>query len=157
MRKIIPVVVAGATALAVAGGTFGYATMDKAVTLSLDGQVQQLQTTAPARWVTCWRSEGIEVGHRDVVAPSLDTKLTEGTQVAVRFGREVTFTIDGEPQTIWTTATTVDQAVEELGVDTTGADLSTGRSTAIGREGLDIDIATAKTVTIDGGRQEAQR
>ena len=60
----------------------------------------------------------------------------------------MTFTIDGQPQTVWTTATTVDQAMDALIVDTAGADLSTSRSTAIGREGLDITIATAKTVRI---------
>ncbi len=47
MRKIIPAVAAGVTALAVAGGTFGYVTLDKAVTLSIDGDVSQVQTMAP--------------------------------------------------------------------------------------------------------------
>ena len=47
MRKIIPAVAAGVTALAVAGGTFGYVTLDKAVSLSIDGDVSQVQTMAP--------------------------------------------------------------------------------------------------------------
>jgi uncharacterized protein YabE (DUF348 family) len=34
-------------------------------------------------------------------------------------------------------------------VDTTGAELSTSRSSAIGRQGLDVDIATQKTVVIN--------
>ena len=46
MRKIIPAVAAGVTALAVAGGTFGYVTLDKAVSLSIDGDVSQMQTMA---------------------------------------------------------------------------------------------------------------
>jgi resuscitation-promoting factor RpfB len=93
--------------------------------------------------------ENIEVGQRDVIAPGLDAKLVEGAIVAVRYGREVTFTIDGEEQAVWTTATSVDQAVDELAIDITGADMSPGLTTPIGREGLDIEIATAKTVTID--------
>ena len=52
MRKIIPVVAAGATALAVAGTTFGYATLNKDVTLSVDGQTSEVRTRA-ARWVIC--------------------------------------------------------------------------------------------------------
>jgi resuscitation-promoting factor RpfB len=148
VRRIFPAVAAGATALAVAGGTFGYVTLDKAVTLSVDGQVQRLQTMAPTVG-DLLENENIEVGERDVIAPGLDAKLAEGATVAVRYGRQVTFTIDGEEQTIWTTATTVDQAVEELAVDTTGADLAPSLDTPIGREGLDVDIATAKTVTID--------
>ncbi len=148
MRKIIPVVIAGVTVLAVAGGTLGYTSLDKAVTLSLDGQTQQLTTTAGTVGGLLER-EGIRVGERDLVAPGVDTKLDEGSQVAVRFAREVTFTIDGRPQTIWTTATRVDQAVSALGIDTAGAELSTSRSSSIGRQGLSIDIATEKSITID--------
>ena len=148
MRRIFPAIAAGATALAVAGGTFGYVTLDKAVTLSIDGQVQRLQTMAPTVG-DLLENENIEVGDRDVIAPSLDSKLAEGTTIALRYGREVTFNVDGEEQAIWTTATTVDQAVDELAIDLTGADLSPSLGTAIGREGLDVDIATAKTVTID--------
>jgi uncharacterized protein YabE (DUF348 family) len=134
--------------LAVAGGTFGYVTLDKAVTLSVDGQVQRLQTMAPTVGALL-ENENIEVGERDVLTPGMDAKLAEGATVAVRYARQVTFTIDGEEQAIWTTATTVDQAVEDLAIDTTGADLAPSLDTPIGREGLDVDIATAKTVTID--------
>jgi resuscitation-promoting factor RpfB len=148
VRRIFPAVAAGATALAVAGGTFGYVTLDKAVALSIDGQVQRLQTMAPTVG-DLLENENIEVGDRDVIAPGLDSKLAEGTTIAVRYGREVTFNVDGEEQAIWTTATTVDQAVDELAIDLTGADLSPSLNTAIGREGLDVDIDTAKTVTID--------
>lgn len=46
LRKIIPVVAAGATALALAGGTFSYATLNKDVTLSVDGQPTTVSTMA---------------------------------------------------------------------------------------------------------------
>jgi resuscitation-promoting factor RpfB len=148
VRRIFPAVAAGATALAVAGGTFGYVTLDKAVTLSIDGQEQRVQTMAPTVG-DLLEKENIEVGERDVLTPSLESKLAEGTAIAVRYGREVTFTIDGQEQAIWTTATTVDEAVDELTIDTAGADMSPSLATPIGREGLDVEIATAKTVTID--------
>jgi uncharacterized protein YabE (DUF348 family) len=148
VRRIFPAVAAGATALVVAGGTFGFVTLDKAVTLSVDGQTQRLQTMASTVG-DLLEKEDVAVGERDIVAPNLDSKLVEGTAIAVRYGREVTFTVDGKEQVIWTTATTVDQALDELAVVTTGADMSPGPDTAIGREGLDVEIATAKTVTID--------
>ena len=153
MRRIFPAVAAGATALAVAGGTFGYVTLDKAVALSIDGQVQQVQTMAPTVGELL-EKEDIEVGERDVIAPGLDAKLAEGATIVVRYGREVTFNVDGEEQAIWTTATTVDQAVDELTIDITGADMSPSLNTAIGREGLDVEIATAKTVTIDAAGKQ---
>ena len=83
------------------------------------------------------------------MAPGVDTKLDEAPGWRSGSRRQVTFTVDGEPQTIWTTATRVDQAVGALGIDTAGADLSTSRSAGIGREGLAVDVATQKTVTID--------
>jgi resuscitation-promoting factor RpfB len=100
------------------------------------------------------KSKGIEVTSHDVVAPNLDAKVAEGTRVAVKFGRQVTFTVDGAQQTIWTTATTVNEALGALAIDLAGAQLSTSRSSGIGRQGLTIIIATEKTVIIiDAGKK----
>ena len=153
MRKIIPVVAAGATTLALAGTTFGYANLSKSVTLSVDGQTSEVRTSADTVGALL-KSEDIDVNTHDVVAPSLEAKVQDGTRVAVKFGRKVTFTIDGAEQTIWTTATTVDEALTALAVDLAGAELSTSRSSSIGREGLGIIIATEKTVVIvDAGKK----
>jgi resuscitation-promoting factor RpfB len=153
VRKIIPVVAAGATTLALAGTTFGYANLNKAVSLSIDGQTSQVSTSADTVGALL-KSKGIEVTSHDVVAPNLDAKVVEGTRVAVKFGRQVTFTVDGAQQTIWTTATTVNEALAALAVDLAGAQLSTSRSSGIGRQGLTIIIATEKTVIIiDAGKK----
>ena len=153
MRKIIPVVAAGATTLALAGTTFGYANLNKAVTLSIDGQTTQVQTSADTVGALL-RSKEIEVTSHDVVAPGLDAEVEDGTRIAVKFGRQVTFTIDGAKQTIWTTATTVHDALDALSVNLAGADLSASRSSGIGREGLAIIIATQKQIVIlDAGRK----
>jgi uncharacterized protein YabE (DUF348 family) len=153
VRKIIPVVAAGATTLALAGTTFGYANLNKDVTLSVDGQTSHVRTSADSVGALL-RSKEIEVSGHDVVAPSMDAKVEDGTRVAVKFGRQVTFTIDGAQQTIWTTATTVDDALSALGIDLAGAKLSTSRSSSIGRQGLAIIIGTQKTVIIiDEGKK----
>lgn len=157
MRKIIPVVVSGGAALALAAGTFGYVTLTKDVTLSVDGQTSTVKTTAGSVGELL-ESKGLAVTDHDVVAPGVDAKVTDGGLIAVRFGRQVTFNVDGRPQTVWTTATTVDQAVAALGVDTNGAQLSTSRSSAIGRQGLQVDIATEKTVVIkNAGKKQTVR
>jgi uncharacterized protein YabE (DUF348 family) len=153
VRKIIPVVAAGATTLALAGTTFGYANLNKDVTLSVDGQTSHVRTSADSVGALL-KSKGIEVSGHDVVAPSMDAKVEDGTRVAVKFGRQVTFTIDGAKQTVWTTATTVDDALSALGIDLAGAKLSTSRSSSIGRQGLAIIIGTQKTVIIiDEGKK----
>ena len=154
VRKIIPVVAAGAV-LAVAGTSVGYATLNKDVTMSVDGSPTTVTTTAGTVGELL-QDQGIAVSSRDVVAPDLGAKVTDGTQVAVRFARQVTFTVDGEKRTVWTTATSLDQALGALGVNTSGADLSTSRSASIGREGLAVDVATLKKVTVEvAGKKRA--
>jgi uncharacterized protein YabE (DUF348 family) len=153
VRKIIPVVAAGATALALAGTTYGYANLNKSVTLSVDGQTTDVQTSADTVGALL-KTKGIEVNSHDVVAPNLDAKVEDGTRVAVKFGRQVTFTIDGARQTIWTTATTVDDALAALNMNLAGAELSTSRSSSIGRQGLTIIIGTQKKIIIiDAGKK----
>ena len=145
--KIIPVMAAGAAGLLIAAGTFAYASVDKAVTLSVDGK----QTTEQSYASTVGdflAAEGITVGDKDVVAPAADTKLTDGTRVTVLYGRQVTVKVDGKAQTFWTTATNVAGAIAGLNVKLDGADLSTSRSTSIGREGIALDIATVKAISV---------
>jgi uncharacterized protein YabE (DUF348 family) len=148
VRKIIPVVAAGATALALAGGTFGYAALNKDVTLAVDGVTTDVSTRASTVGDVL-QKQGITVGAHDVVAPAVTAKVADGTRIAVQYGRQVNVKVDGQPKTLWTTATRVDQALAALGVNTTGAALSTSRSSAIGRQGLSVNVATLKTVTLD--------
>jgi uncharacterized protein YabE (DUF348 family) len=155
VRKIIPVVAAGATVLALAGGTFAYAALDKDVTLSVDGATTDVSTRSSTVGDVL-KKEGIAVNDHDVVAPALDTKITDGTRIAVQFGRQVKVKVDGKEQVLWTTATRVDQALGALNVNTTGAALSTSRSSAIGREGLSLNVATLKTVTLSAAGKKRQ-
>jgi resuscitation-promoting factor RpfB len=148
LRKIIPAAIAGATALAVAGSTFAYASLNKDVTLSVDGAPRQVSTMAGTVGELL-KSQRLGINEHDVVAPGTGAKLTDGTVVAVQFGRQLEVSVDGKPQSYWTTATNVGEALTSLGLHTDGADLSTSRSTPIGREGLSLDIATLKVVTVD--------
>jgi resuscitation-promoting factor RpfB len=153
VRKIIPVVAAGATALAVAGTTFAYAALNNDVTLAVDGQTSEV-TTMSRTVGDVLAGQGITLGAHDVVAPSLDASVVDGTKIAVQYGRQVTATVDGQPKTFWTTATKVDQALQSLQLDTAGADLSTSRSAGIGREGLKLTVNTAKTITIEAAGKD---
>ena len=153
MRKIIPVVAAGATALAVAGTTFAYAALNNDVTLAVDGQTSEV-TTMNRTVGDVLAGQGITLGAHDVVAPVARRLVVDGTKIAVQYGRQVTVTVDGQPKTFWTTATTVDQALQSLQLDTAGADLSTSRSAGIGREGLNLTVNTAKTITIEAAGKD---
>ncbi len=148
MRKIIPAVMAGAAVLSLAGGTFGYAVLEKDVQLSVDGAASEF-STMDGTVGQVLQSKRIEVGEHDVVAPAVDTKVVDGTRIAVQYGRQITVTVDGRSRTYWTTATNVDQALAALRLDDSGAEISTSRSASIGREGLAFSLATKKTITVD--------
>lgn len=149
MRKIIPVA-AGGAALALIGGTFGVASASSKVTLAVDGS-QRALTTYGSTVGDVLKAQKIAVGPHDVVAPGLDSKISDGTLIAVRYGRPVAVTVDGERKTFWTTATTVQQALDLAGIQNAGADLSTSRSAGIGRQGISFDVDTLKTVKITAG------
>ena len=77
VRKIIPAVVAGATVLAVAGGTFAYVSVNKDVTLAVDGwpRPHDDMTGTVADFLG---TQGIAVSDRDVVAPGPRPGLPTG-------------------------------------------------------------------------------
>ncbi|MET9733136.1 ubiquitin-like domain-containing protein [Streptomyces sp. NPDC006458] len=130
-----------------AGGTTAFVAEDKAVELSVDGRPRTLHTFADD--VTeLLAQEGVVVGPHDMVAPAPGTELESGDEVAVRYGRPLRLTLDGHRREVWTTAHTVEGALEQLGVRAQGAYVSTSRSRPIGREGLVLDVRTERSVTI---------
>ena len=135
------------TATAVAGTTVAYASMSTTVALSVDGE--QREVTALASTVgDVLESEGVEVGPRDIVAPSADEEIEEGTAITVRYARQLELVVDGEEESHWVTATSVSGALAQVGTDYRGADLSTSRSMTIGRDGASLDVVTPKKLTL---------
>ena len=157
MRKIVPAIAVGVTMLSVAGATFAYAVSAKDVNLTVDGSSHEISTTVGTVGQLLDR-QGIRVGPHDVVAPDPAAALSDGGSVVVRLGRQVTVTLDGVPQTFWTTATTVDQALAAERIEVDGSDrLSTSRSASIGREGLELALSTEKTVRLDDAGDTSRR
>jgi resuscitation-promoting factor RpfB len=145
-------VAAGAVALgAVVGGAAAYAHSGKTVTLLVDGQSRTVDADADTVR-TLLADESIAVNNRDIVAPALGTDLKDGEQVVVRFARPFTVSVDGVTHTYWTTALTVDDALSAVGIRADGAKLSASRSLPLGRQGLNLDVSTPKSVriTVDG-------
>ena len=130
-----------ASASAIAVTTFGFggfaSAMDKDITLTVDGN-----SKAVSVWGTtvsdALKKHNIKIGEHDQVIPSADSKISDGTMVDVKFGRLVKITIDGVTKEIWTTATTVDELLNQLGLRGTDHEISVSRSTPIGREGLTL-------------------
>ncbi|MFI2434817.1 ubiquitin-like domain-containing protein [Streptomyces sp. NPDC018693] len=144
MRRLLPQAL---VVVFLAGGTTAFVAKDKAIELTVDGKPRTLHTFADD--VTeLLAQEGVKVGAHDVVAPAPGAGLSSGDEVAVHYGRPLRLTLDGQRHEVWTTARTVEAALEQLGVRAEGAYLSTSRSRRIGREGLTLDVRTERSLTI---------
>lgn len=141
--------------LTTAGAGIGYATLVKDVTLSVDGEVTDVRGMHSTVGDVL-ASEGIEVGEHDVVQPDVTATVKDGQSVIVRYGRQLRVDVDGTITTYWTTATTLDSAIRDLGLRLEGAELSASRSQALGREGLALEVTMPKdiTLTADGETTE---
>jgi uncharacterized protein YabE (DUF348 family) len=142
-----------AVIVALAGTTAGYAALSKSVTVSLDGQPREV-TAMGGTVGDVLSSEGIDVGKHDIVAPSVDEEVADGSRISVRFGRPLELSVDGNETTHWVTSTDVAAALGEIGSRFLGADLSTSRSAGIGREGMALEVVTPKKLELKIGAKK---
>ena len=147
-KHVVIAAVAGGVALTIAGGVAVAVALHKNdVVLSVDGETHSVSVREDTVKQVL-EKDGITVGEHDVVAPSLDTKITNGMEISVLYGRQLQLTIDGESRTVWTTSRTVDDALTQLNLNDPDSKLSTSRSAAIGR-GVEGGSALLRTEKAD--------
>ena len=134
-------------ALAAVGGAYAYSARSQTLTLSVDGSVHEIETFGEDVGDVL-HEEGIELGSHDVVAPSLESEVSDGSRIAIRYGRPLSLTVDGDEQTYWVTATLVSAALDQIGRRFADAFLSASRSDPIGRDGLALTVRTEKDVAL---------
>ena len=138
----------GAALAALVGGATAFVSFDKALVLSVDGQERKVHTFAKTVGDVL-QDHNVEVGPHDTVAPGLGAKVSDGTHIAVRYGRMITVSIDGKERSLWVTANSVQEALQQIGVRNGTAFVSVSRSMPIGRQGLSFDVRLPHTVTLD--------
>jgi uncharacterized protein YabE (DUF348 family) len=132
--------------VALVGGVAGYAMTEKTVTVSLDGQARRV-TTHGGTVRDALVAAHITPGPHDVVAPPAETSIGSGDRVAVRRGRLLALVLDGQRRNVWVTASSVDEALAQLGVRD-GSVVSASRSRPIPLSGLELEVLTPKAVAI---------
>ena len=147
----------GAALAALVGGATAFVSFDKALVLSVDGQERKVHTFATTVGDVL-DDHHIDVGPHDTVAPGLGAKVSDGTHIAVRYGRMITVTIDGKERNLWVTANSVQEALQQIGVRNGAAFVSVSRSLPIGRQGLSFDVRLPHTVTlsVEGKRRKLE-
>ena len=133
-------------------GQAAYAASAKTVKITVDGQRTTVRTHG-STVADALSAAHLSVGAHDLLAPSSATQPTSRTSVVLRRGREVQLVVDGQQRTVWVTATSVDEALGQIGLRTTGAVLSADRSRAIPLKGFSLDIRTRKAIQLlDAGK-----
>ncbi|MFJ9392400.1 ubiquitin-like domain-containing protein [Nocardioides sp. NPDC101246] len=146
-RKAVLVGGLAAAVVAAGGAAYGVKTAQTDVIVSVDGKAKDVSVNADTVGEVL-EAEGIEIGDRDAVAPSLDTEVEDGSAISVRYARQLSLEVDGKSQDHWVTATTVGGALAELGREYDRAELSTSRGAYIGRDGMSLDVITPKAVKV---------
>lgn len=129
------------------GGSTAFVRLDKTVTVSVDGKTRSVRTFARTVGGVLDRA-GIPVGRHDSVAPSRSTAARDGALVSVRRGRLLTLTVDGATRRVWVQATSVAEALDQLGLRATDAFLSASRSRRIPLGGMDLTLRTPQRISI---------
>ncbi|EID16212.1 resuscitation-promoting factor [Mycolicibacterium phlei] len=138
----------GATLLAliVAGG---YAvSAHKTVTLTVDGTTVTV-ATMKSRVIDIVSENGFAVGERDDLFPAADQTVGQDGTIVLRRSRPLQVSLDGQDsREVWTTASTVDEALQQLQMADT-APAAASRGTRVPLSGMSLPVVSAKTVHIN--------
>jgi uncharacterized protein YabE (DUF348 family) len=137
----------GLFVIALIGGNTSYAMSARTVSVTVDGQEQRVSTHADTV-AGVLAAAKLDVGSHDLLAPSKETELTDDVRVVLRRGREMALTVDGVQRSVWVTALSVDEALDQVGLRLEGSKLSADRSRAIPLKGFSLEVRTLKQVSL---------
>ena len=129
----------------------GYAVgSHKTVTLSVDGAPMTV-TTMKSRVIDVVEENGFSVGDRDDLYPSADESVHQADTIVLRRSRPLELSLDGnDSKQVWTTASTVDEALAQLKM-TDKAPAAASRGSRVPLGGMALPVVSAKNVRIDDG------
>jgi resuscitation-promoting factor RpfB len=137
--------------LALPTGTAAGLTMDKTITIAVDDEERTIHTFASSV-SGALESAGLRVEDTDVLAPTANSPIGNGSRVVLKRGRPLALTVDGAQHEVWTTALTVDHALQQVGMRSGEMELSADRSKRIPLEGMALVVRIARPITLlDGG------
>jgi len=136
--------------LALVGGGASAVAMDKAITVTVDGQDRVVHTFA-ADVASALQAAGIDAAPQDRVEPALPTTVDNGDHVIFSRARKLILDEGPSQREVWTTAPTVGQALAGLGVQAQPIQMSTSPNTAIPLAGLALELRVPHKVTLTDG------
>jgi resuscitation-promoting factor RpfB len=143
--------VVGALLLSLAfAGSYAVA-VHKTVTLEVDGNPMTV-ATMKSRVIDVVQENGFTVGGRDDLYPAAQEAVHQADTIVLRRSRPLEVSMDGnQSQQLWTTASTVDEALAQLSMSD-AAPAAASRSSRLPLAGMALPVVSPKNVHIaDGG------
>jgi resuscitation-promoting factor RpfB len=146
---MLRLVVAGL--LLVLGLAGGFAvSASKTVTLTVDGIALRV-STMKSRVIDIVQENGFRVDERDDLYPAADVEVRDAANIVLRRSRPLQISLDGhDSKQVWTTASTVDEALAQLAMTDT-APAAASRGSRVPLAGMTLPVVSAKTVQINDG------
>ncbi|SHV02809.1 resuscitation-promoting factor RpfB [Mycobacteroides abscessus subsp. abscessus] len=140
-----------AALLVVIGAGGGYAiAAHKTLTLNVDGNAMTV-TTVKSRVSEVLADYGYALSDRDDVAPAKHDSVRDGDTIVLKRSRPLDISVDGQDtQQVWTTASTVNDALSQLSMTDT-APTAAARGSRLPLEGMSLAVVSAKTVQLNDG------
>jgi resuscitation-promoting factor RpfB len=138
----------GVITVALVAGTTAFVSLDKNVTISVDGQLTKVRTYAASVDGVLHRA-GIGVGPHDSLTPAPSAKVHDGTTITIARGRLLRLTIDGVTHQAWVTGDNVDEVLQQAGLRIPqAADVSVDRGARVPLTGMTISINLPHLVNV---------
>lgn len=127
----------------------------KTATLVLDGQAREVAFRGDTVR-DLLEAAGLTAGEHDLLVPAATSTVGNGSQVALRRGRQIELVVDGAPRQVWVTATSVNEVLDQVGLREQNLALSASRSRDIPLDGLRLEVRTPKRIAlrVDNATQE---
>ncbi|MCV6969901.1 resuscitation-promoting factor [Mycobacterium bohemicum] len=124
--------------------------VSKTVTLNVDGVAMRV-TTMKSRVIDIVQENGFTIGERDDLYPAADVQVHDAANIVLRRSRPLQISLDGrDTKQVWTTASTVDEALAQLAMTDT-APAAASRASRVPLAGMALPVVSAKTVLVNDG------
>ncbi|WP_193561267.1 resuscitation-promoting factor [Mycobacterium hodleri] len=127
----------------------GYAVgAHKTVTLTVDGASVTV-STMKSHVIDVVQENGFDVGERDDLYPAANADVEQSETIVLRRSRPLQISLDGQnSREVWTTASTVQEALAQLSMTDT-APVAASRASRLPLEGMSLPVVGARIVQIN--------
>ncbi|GGE84554.1 G5 and 3D domain-containing protein [Priestia taiwanensis] len=154
-RNNLTIKLASALVLTSSIGTGTYQGLKDTVQLEVDGQQETVRTHAETVGELL-KEQKIELREADKISPSVDTVLTDDMDVRIDLAHPIELVVDGQKQSLWTTADTVNDLLVEQQIVVGEHDEVLPSREAKMEDNTQIIINKAFPMTLDVGGQKEQ-